>query len=65
MNSLLKNIFIVIVIQLCTGEYIVIILYNFVCNYSFEYFSGVKTEIHRDTSEELGLWSKIVTRYIE
>ena len=55
MNSLLKNIFIVIVIQLCTGEYIVIILYNFVCNYSFEYFSGVKTEIHRDTSEELGL----------
>ena len=55
MTSLSKNILIVIAIQLYTGEYIVIILYNFVCNYSFEYFSGVKTEIHRDTSEELGL----------
>ena len=65
MNSLLNNTLIVIVIKLYTGEYIVIILYNFVCNYSFEYFSGVKAEIHGDTSEELGLWSKIVTRYIE
>ena len=40
MTSLSKNILIVIAIQLYTGEYIVIILYNFVCNYSFEYFTG-------------------------
>jgi hypothetical protein len=40
MNSLLNNTLIVIVIKWYTGEYIVIILYSFVCNYSFEYFPG-------------------------